>query len=254
MYHSYARVYDGSGQVRFALLMAPYLDEVLNRHPIVGQHALDLACGTGTLALELAERGWHVVGIDLAEAMIAHAQAKAQGAIVHGSVTFRVGDMCDLVNLLPASSVDLAICTFDSLNYLIEDGALQRCFCGVAHALRPGGIFLADMNTRYFLEHVWERCEINTYAGYDEIQQSWFDPHRAIITVHLTGFVGDDTHGYERFDETHRERAYSDAEILSSLHQARLYCEARYDCFSFTPPTAQTQRILWVIRRQDAAS
>src|SRR5687768_8937568 len=50
IYDRYAPLYDQSGQVRFALLTHMYLGELLARHPAPGRRALDLACGTGTLA------------------------------------------------------------------------------------------------------------------------------------------------------------------------------------------------------------
>lgn len=251
MYDSYAHVYDGSGQVRFALLMAPYLDAILCRHPVTGTRALDLACGTGTLALELAERGWQVLGVDQSATMLAHAQAKAHGATLGGHVRFLVGDMRELPAILPVASVDLGICTFDSLNYLPDEAALGACLRGIAHVLRPGGLFVADMNTGYFLAQIWAPCEIGTYAGYTEIGQSQFDPQRTTITVALTGFVGTDNDGYERFDEVHCERAYEEATLHALSAAAGLVVEAVYDCFTFSPPSPQTQRIMWMLRRPE---
>src|ERR671930_2794729 len=70
IYHDYAPFYDGSGQIRFAVLMGQYLREVLARHPVAGRRALDLACGTGTLAAILADAGGDVVGLDRSEPML----------------------------------------------------------------------------------------------------------------------------------------------------------------------------------------
>src|SRR5919205_1669822 len=93
IYHDYAPFYDGSGQIRFAVLIGQYLDEVLARHPVGGRRALDLACGTGTLALILADAGWDVVGLDSSEPMLALARAKAEDAGLAGRLTFVHGDM-----------------------------------------------------------------------------------------------------------------------------------------------------------------
>src|SRR5689334_21494456 len=78
IYHDYAPFYDGSGQLRFAVLSGQYLNELLARHPVAGRRALDLACGTGTLALLLADAGWDVIGLDSSAAMLAQARAKAE--------------------------------------------------------------------------------------------------------------------------------------------------------------------------------
>ena len=96
IYHEYAPFYDGSGQIRFAVLMGQYLEELLARHPVAGRRALDVACGTGTLALLLADAGWKVVGLDSSQAMLAQARAKAANVETLGSVLFVRGDRREL--------------------------------------------------------------------------------------------------------------------------------------------------------------
>src|SRR6476646_4853867 len=93
IYHDYAPFYDGSGQLRFAVLMGQYLRELLERHPVSGRRALDLACGTGTLALLLADYGWDVTGLDSSAAMLDQADAKAEGMPTLGQVVFVQHDM-----------------------------------------------------------------------------------------------------------------------------------------------------------------
>src|SRR5258707_9605558 len=93
IYHDYAPFYDGSGQLRFAVLMGQYLRELLKRHTVVGQRALDVACGTGTLALLLADDGWDVTGLDSSAAMLDQADAKAENMPTLGHVAFVQGDM-----------------------------------------------------------------------------------------------------------------------------------------------------------------
>jgi SAM-dependent methyltransferase len=265
IYAAYAPFYDGSGHVRFAILMAQYLHEVLERHAVEGRHALDLACGTGTLALILADSGWHVVGVDRAAAMLDVARAKAGNLAAAGRAAFVHGDMRRLwmderpagaetaasgssVMLHPAS-FDLVTCTYDSLNYLLDEDDLLACFAGVARALRPGGLFVADMNTRHFLAYDWGEHEIVEARGFVQIAQSAFDPASDCSTMRLTCFVGDDRRGYQRFDETHVERAYAPAVVRHLLETAGLRVEALYDCFTFQPPEPHTQRLCWIVRK-----
>src|SRR5262249_40808905 len=169
IYHDYAPFYDGSGQIRFAVLMGQYLRELLARHPVAGRRALDLACGTGTLAIILADDGWQVQGLDRSAPMLAIARERAADG--GDTIGFVEGDMrglhatCNLQHVeshandsaccIRHSAFDLVTCTYDSLNYLLADADLASCFAGAAAALRPGGLFFADMNTRYFLEHDW---------------------------------------------------------------------------------------------------
>jgi SAM-dependent methyltransferase len=248
-YDRYAALYDSSGQVRFALLVDTYLQEVLARHPVSGQRMLDLACGTGTLALCMADAGWHTVGLDLSPAMIDQAQAKAAGGTPVGSARFVVGDMRHIREVFAPSSFNLVTCTYDSLNYMTSEADLLACFESAAYALCPGGLFIGDMNTRHFLEFEWGECVVRELEGFVQIEQSYFDPDTAISTMVLTGFVGNDDDGYERFDELHVERAYPPELVEALLTRAGLTIEARYDSFTTSPPGPQAQRIFWIARR-----
>jgi SAM-dependent methyltransferase len=272
IYHQYAPFYDGSGQLRFAVLIGQYLSELLARHPVAGRRALDLACGTGTLAQMLAEMGWDVVGLDRSEPMLACARAKAEAAGLSDRLVFVQDDMrwieprtknqepsteatspgsrCSVLG----SPFDLVTCTYDSLNYLLDEGELAACFGGVAQMLAPGGLFFADMNTRHFLEHDWGTCEVVEQPGFVQVTRSHFDSATDCSTMVLTGFSGDDARGYERFDEIHVERAYAPELVADQLVAAGLQVEATYDCFTFQPVEARTQRIAWIARRNEGVN
>jgi SAM-dependent methyltransferase len=245
--------------------MGQYLREGLAHHPFVGRRALDLACGTGTLAAILADDGWQVVGLDRSAPMLARARARA--ADDGNDIAFVEGDMrslnakCKMPNVegsadnsafcILHSAFDLVTCTYDSLNYLLTEADLASCFAGAAAALKPGGLFFADMNTRHFLEHDWGICDVLERPGFVQVAQSYFDPASACSTMVLTGFSGDDEHGYQRFDETHIERAYAPEVVANLLVGAKLKVEASYDCFTFQPAHARSQRIAWVARKPD---
>lgn len=249
IYERYAPLYDASGQVRFALLTHDFLGQLLVRHAVPGRRVLDLACGTGTLATLLAADGWLVVGLDQSAAMLAVASAKADERQLGEQLVFVQGDMRAAHEVVAPASIDLVTCTYDSLNYLLDADELAACFAAVAATLVPGGLFVADMNTRYFLEHDWEACLIRELSGYVQIEQSQFDPTTSTSRMLLTGFLGDDESGYERFDEQHVERAYPPDEIARLLAAAGLHLEAQYDSFTFSPPGLRTQRIFFVARR-----
>jgi SAM-dependent methyltransferase len=246
IYDEYAPFYDGSGQIRFAVLIEQYLGEVLARHPVRGRRVLDLACGTGTLALMLAGDGWEVVGVDQSEEMLSLARAKAANADLADRAAFVQGDVRDL---RWSEAFGLVTCTYDSMNYLLTEADLAACLAGAAEALVPDGLFFADMNTRYFLEHDWGTCEVLEQAGFVQVTQSRFDPQTSCSTMVLTGFSGDDLEGYQRFDETHVERAYDFEVVSGRIGAAGLVLEGAYDCFTFQPVGDRSQRIAWVARK-----
>jgi ubiquinone/menaquinone biosynthesis C-methylase UbiE len=254
IYAQYAPYYDLSGQVRFALLVKLYLQDLLIRHPLPGRRVLDLACGTGTLAIELAAEGWSVVGLDAAPAMLEQAHRKAAEQDLAADLEFIVGDLRSAAADLPAAAFDLITCTYDSLNYLRRVADLSACFAAVAQLLVPGGLFIGDMNTPFFLANDWPVCEVRELPGYVQVERSSYDPLVGEVTMALTGFVGNDRAGYTRFDEVHIERGYPPETIDALITAAGLSVEAHYDGFTLDPPGVRSQRIFWLARRPAAGS
>lgn len=92
---------------------------------------LDVGCGTGVLALQLAARGLEVVGLDPARASLDVARAKP-GA---DEVRWLEGDATDL----PPLQVDLATMTGNVAQVFVTDEEWAATLDGIRSALRPGG-------------------------------------------------------------------------------------------------------------------
>jgi demethylmenaquinone methyltransferase/2-methoxy-6-polyprenyl-1,4-benzoquinol methylase len=108
-------------------------DLIARARIVAGERVLDLATGTGDLALAAADGGADVIGLDLAPRMIRLARAKP-GA---GRVRFLVGDMTALP--LPPASTDVVTTGYGLRN--VPD--LDRAIAEIARVLRPGGRFLS---------------------------------------------------------------------------------------------------------------
>lgn len=107
---------------------------------VQGGKVLDLGCGSGWLSLELARRGLHVEGVDLAEEGIRIAQTYADtnsSTEGFGSATYRVADL-NSIEIEPAK-YDVVI-AHAALHHVLE---LERLFQQVASGLKPGGQFLS---------------------------------------------------------------------------------------------------------------
>jgi SAM-dependent methyltransferase len=102
-----------------------------------GGRALELAIGTGRIALPLASRGVEIHGIDASEAMVAKMRAKPGGDAV--SVT-----MGDFAGVPVKGSFDLIYIVFNTLFALTSQGEQIRCFRNVAPRLTPAGVFVIE--------------------------------------------------------------------------------------------------------------
>jgi len=99
---------------------------------------LDLACGTGIPTLELARRGYEVVGMDLHEEMLKVAKKKAKREGL--TIEFIQGDALEVdFN----QEFDAVTMFFSSIMYFDEKD-LKKLFNSVTKALKPGGVFVAD--------------------------------------------------------------------------------------------------------------
>ena len=246
IYERYAAIYDASGQIQFSLRMIPYLLDILERRQHRGQTMLDLACGTGTVALAFASQGWRVYGVDASAAMLAEARRKAEETGLPLLLSQQ-----DMRSFTLPEPVDLITCLFDSLNYLVTVDDLQQALARVAAHLKPGGLFIGDMNTLWALSEVWDH---NSYFSESEdlsvIMQSEYNPEAHMVTVKMVAFV---RRGelYERLEETHVERAYPERTVVTAMERAGLEVQGRYECFTFDPPGSRTPRILWLAGRQE---
>lgn len=112
-----------------------WLETLQELLPAPPRDVLDVGCGTGFLALLLAELGYHVTGIDLSEGMLATAERKADGLTPRP--VFRVGDA--IAPPFPPASFDVV--ANRHLLWTLIDPA--RAFASWYRLLRPGGWLLA---------------------------------------------------------------------------------------------------------------
>ena len=111
----------------------------LREHGLTVGRALDAGCGTGRAFEPLLRRGWKVVGCDVSPAMLAEARRKFGEAVPLSTA--------DLRGMPVLGRFDLVLALNDVVNYLTEDGDLERALAGMAANLAPGGFLLFDSNT-----------------------------------------------------------------------------------------------------------
>lgn len=200
---------------------------------------LDLACGTGSVALNLKKKGFDVIGLDLSDEMLSEADRRAGGTI-----QFLHGDMTDFSF---ENRFDLCVCCLDSINHLTELCDVEKCFNCVFDSLSEEGIFIFDVNT------VYKHNEIladNTFVfDEDDFFLSWdnelYDDNMVRILLDFFVFNGK---SYDRYSEEFFERAYYIDELKSVLNNFEIL--AVYDDMTENPPKPDSERLYFVCKRE----
>ncbi|MCY3747973.1 MAG: class I SAM-dependent methyltransferase [Chloroflexi bacterium] len=161
-YGGFAAIYDVWQRLyglEYAILIAPRVNQQLAHH--VGRPArlIDLACGTGTHTLLQAHGGTQVIGVDLSSAMLHQARSRAAGR----DITFLNADMRIFETVRP---VDAVTCLYASLNHLPNLADLVRTFDRVATHLRPGGVFVFDLNAEVAFQTLWREPVTERAPGF----------------------------------------------------------------------------------------
>lgn len=97
--------------------------------------------------------------------------------------------------------VDIVVSTYDSLNHLPNEDALQSCFRSAWKVLNDDGVFLFDLNTRYGMQG-WQSTAIEDRPELMFVSRGAFDPEARLASLHVTGFRRVANGLYERFEET----------------------------------------------------
>ena len=172
-----------------------------------GALVLDLACGTGSVSLELAKEGYDVIGIDLSPEMLMRARDKSYDA--DADILWLCQDMRSFELYGTVSAI---VCCLDSINYLLEESDLEKCFSLVRNYLDPGGIFIFDVITPYRFENILAKTDFIIENTDEDIYCGWhnyYDSEKKICQFDLSIFSGDGDGSYVRLDECQKERSYS---------------------------------------------
>lgn len=211
---------------------------------------VDLGCGTGTLAISLAQQGYEVIGVDFSEDMLAIAAEKSLGHAL--PIQWLAQDMRELEVLEP---VDTVICFCDSLNYIHSLEDVAAVFKSVARALKAGGYFLFDVHSMYKLREIFGQ---ETFASNEEdialIWQSFWEEEERTVEHQLSFFVQQDNGLYERFDESHIQKGYEVEELCAALKLAGFDIRGITADFERNAPQAESERIFFTAQKKSKNS
>lgn len=242
-YHALASSYDSlTLDVDYDAIVDFYMC-LLKRENVVPRRAVDLACGTGSVAIRLAKLGMQVTAVDLSEEMLCIASQKAQG--MENAPTF----VCQpLQKLCLPRAVDLAVCALDSMDYITDPEDCRQAIHRVYKALNPGGCFIFDVNTPEKLRAMDGQVFLDENEDTFCVWRGEFDEKTNILSYGMDIFQRQGRLWHRSFEE-HLEYAYTANQLTGWLKEAgftkiEVFADRRLE-----PPKTGEQRIYMKARK-----
>lgn len=224
-----------------------YVQRLLKEFGVKPRTVLDLCCGTGSASVLLAEKGYEVAGVDISMSMIKCAREKAERKGL--SVDFRAQNAA---RLRLGKRFDLVLCLFDSLNYILESSALQESFHRVFEHLKPGGLFIFDMNTEFALAgRMFDQNNLGTRASVIYDWRSTYDHDSRLCTIYMN-FLCRRGADQKRIEITHYQRAYYECEVVEMLETSGLEALSVYDAYTLRRAGPGSDRVFYVAGKKSA--
>lgn len=242
-YRELAVSYDRlTNDVDYAATVDFYM-QILQKEGLAPRTAADLACGTGSVALLLAEKGMQVIGVDMSEEMLCQASRKAQ---TMGNPPLFVCQQLQQLRL--PRGVDLAVCALDSLDYITDPEDCREAIRRIYRVLNPGGCFIFDVNTPAKLRAMDDQIFLDEDDDVYCVWRGEFDEQTNICTYAMDLFQRQGDIWLRSYEE-HKEYAYSANELTGYLKEEGFTGIEVYADRRFAQPDPDEQRIYLKARK-----
>lgn len=241
LYDALAPFYDAlNGEVNYSA-WADFAEENFRRYfPGNVESVLDLACGTGSMTLTLARRGYDMIGVDASPEMLDMARRRCARAGLADRVLLLCQDMCEFELY---GTVEAVVCCLDAVNHITARAALSRCFHWVHNYLVPNGIFLFDVNSPYKFETVYgDRAYLLEDRGVFCAWQNVYRKKSGLCDFYINLFAELPDGKYTRKEECQRERVYSLRALRRLLAENGMELLSVSSDYRFSPINDTTER------------
>ena len=242
-YHALAESYDRlTNDVDYHKIVEFYM-QIMDRERVYPKTAVDLACGTGSVAKLLAEKGLITTAVDISPEMLTVALDKCS------SMDNRPLFVCQpLQELHLPRGVDLAVCALDGLDYILDPQECLQAIQRIYKALNPGGIFIFDVNTPEKLRAMDGQVFLDEDDDVYCIWRGEFDEESNICSYGMDLFQRKGE-VWERSFEEHKEYAYTQAQLTAFLKDAGFSHIKVYGDGVMSEPRTGEQRIYFSARK-----
>ncbi len=225
-----------------------YIDTIIRYHHPHATKLLELACGTGTMALFMEKRDdYEITATDISPEMIRIAGRK--GETEKSKVEWLVRDMR---RIELSETFDIIYMVFDSLNYLHNEKDIHAVLESARQHLKPDGSFIFDFTTPNYSpviapllneeRNVNEHYSYRRFSNYDHLKQMHINHFLVEKKDRDTGKITD------RFEEIHQQRIWSFDEIMTLIAQSNLVVDAAYEDFDLSAADENSERITMVLK------
>ncbi len=246
IYDLLAPIYDSINRDIDYQAWADFIEKIFERElKVRPELVLDLGCGTGSMTLELARRGYDMTGIDYSAEMLDIARERAEKEGLSGILWL----LQDMRSFELYGTVDATLCCLDGINHLLTVRELRECLALVHNYLSPDGLFIFDVNGRYKFENIYaDRSYVMDEDKAFCIWQNDYNEKSKICNFYITVFREDEGGLFERYDEMQRERMYTLRTLNKALLDTGFEPIGAYSDLAFTEATDNDERIYIVAR------
>ena len=224
---------------------ADYFCRLLSMCGIKSGILLDLGCGTGSMSVKMAERGFDVIGVDSSVGML---NAARQKAYENGAEILLLNQNMQEIDLY--GTVDCAICVLDGINHLEGEVDVKRTFEKVSLFMNKGGAFAFDVNTIHKHKNILAD-NVFVYEPDDLfcVWQNNYNPDDNSVDISLD-FFEEDGGVYYRSCESFTEQAYELDVIKLWLEKAGFEVVEIFDDLTTDPVNPETERAVFLAKKK----
>ena len=230
---SYLELYDEALSERTPLEI-DQLERFLELRPPL--RILDLPCGQGRHAIELARRGYDVTGVDLSSYLLDVAKVRAREAGFR--VRWLLGDMREAI---AGEAFDLIVNLFTSFGYFAEEADDRLVVRAAASMLKPGGRFLLEVINGERIMATFQEREWFTVGQTAVMERRSLDADARRMVVERTVSTNN---GSEV--NVHALRLYGGPDLLKMLREEGFEHVALYGDWNGEPLAPESLRVLAV--------